>query len=179
MNRIVNRMKKQASSVTYVATSNIEIKSMSTDGDNNFKQDTISKKEFNRLLDYLQNDMNELGSKGLAKYSDDRIKEDVIESIIVSAKFNNGSPIAETTIVCSRELTKEELEELESYITGQYSDGWGEGFEQNPFYSYEDEYQNEEFDEETQEYNMETLTETIEEFAYFSNNNMQFKITRV
>lgn len=57
------------------------------------------------------------------------IKEKV-ESAIVSVKNVDGTLYGCTTLTLKEFLDTEELSELCEYITGQYSDGWGEGFEQ-------------------------------------------------
>lgn len=57
------------------------------------------------------------------------IKEKVI-SAVVSVKEADGVLYGCTTLELKEYLDKEEMKELCDYITGQYSDGWGEGFEQ-------------------------------------------------
>lgn len=57
------------------------------------------------------------------------IKEKV-ESAIVSVKNVDGTLYGCTTLALKEFLDTKELSELCEYITGQYSDGWGEGFEQ-------------------------------------------------
>lgn len=39
-------------------------------------------------------------------------------------------------VITNREMTEEELDSISSWISGQCSDGLGEGFEQQPFASY-------------------------------------------
>lgn len=53
-----------------------------------------------------------------------------VESAIVSVKNVDGTLYGCTTLTLKEYLDTEELSELCEYITGQYSDGWGEGFEQ-------------------------------------------------
>ena len=53
-----------------------------------------------------------------------------MESAIVSVKNVDGTLYGCTTLTLKEFLDTEELSELCEYITGQYSDGWGEGFEQ-------------------------------------------------
>lgn len=57
------------------------------------------------------------------------IKEKVT-SAVVSVKEAEGVLYGCTTLELTEFLDKAELTELCDYITGQYSDGWGEGFEQ-------------------------------------------------
>lgn len=46
--------------------------------------------------------------------------------------YEDGMLMTHTTYSSKRELTKEELDSLIEYTTGQWSDGIGEGFEQMP-----------------------------------------------
>ena len=57
------------------------------------------------------------------------IKEKVV-SAIPSVKEKDGVLYGCTTLELKEYLETEELSELCEYLTGQYSDGWGEGFEQ-------------------------------------------------
>ncbi len=57
------------------------------------------------------------------------IKEKVV-SAVISVKEADGVLYGCTTLELKEYLDSAELEELCDYITGQYSDGWGEGFEQ-------------------------------------------------
>lgn len=53
-----------------------------------------------------------------------------VESAVVSVKESEGALYGCTTLILKDYLESGELTELCGYITGQYSDGWGEGFEQ-------------------------------------------------
>lgn len=53
-----------------------------------------------------------------------------VESAVVSVKEADGVLYGCTTLWLKELLEADELTELCEYITGQYSDGWGEGFEQ-------------------------------------------------
>ena len=53
-----------------------------------------------------------------------------VESAVVSVKEVNDALYGCTTLVLKDYLNSDEKQELYGYITGQYSDGWGEGFEQ-------------------------------------------------
>lgn len=57
------------------------------------------------------------------------IKEKVI-SAIPSIEIRNGELMGCTTVVLKEPLADEEMEDLQDYLHGQFSDGWGEGFEQ-------------------------------------------------
>ena len=57
------------------------------------------------------------------------IKEKVV-SAVPSVKESDGVLYGCTTLELKEYLEAEELSELCVYLTGQYSDGWGEGFEQ-------------------------------------------------
>ncbi len=57
------------------------------------------------------------------------IKEKV-EQAVVSVESIDGILYGCTTLQLKEFLESQELHELCEYITGQYSDGWGEGFEQ-------------------------------------------------
>lgn len=57
------------------------------------------------------------------------IKENVI-SAVVSVKEIDNVLYGCTTLQMKDTLDSKQMEELFGYITGQYSDGWGEGFEQ-------------------------------------------------
>ncbi len=53
-----------------------------------------------------------------------------VESAVVSVKAAEGELHGCTTLQLREPLEAGELAELCEYLTGQYSDGWGEGFEQ-------------------------------------------------
>lgn len=44
------------------------------------------------------------------------------------------NPMIETLLITKEELSKEELNLFTEELSGQFSDGWGEGFEQTPVY---------------------------------------------
>ena len=53
-----------------------------------------------------------------------------VKSAVVSVENIDGTLYGCTTLELTAYLESAELNELCDYITGQYSDGWGEGFEQ-------------------------------------------------
>lgn len=65
-------------------------------------------------------------------YGSDELKEKV-ESAVVSVKNVDGVLYGCTALGIRESLDEKELSEMKEYIQGQYSDGWGEGFEQREF----------------------------------------------
>lgn len=93
----------------------------------------------------------------MLQYFDSSFKEDIL-SIVWDLKTVNSGIIE---LVTKRKLTEAELNEVSSWVSGQNSDGLGEGFEQQWFAEiYEDvEHENEYYDEELDKYITETTTE--------------------
>lgn len=93
--------------------------------------------------------------RGLAEYIDEDYPEakDKVKDIRITVEEINGKLMG-VAIVTSDELTNNGIEEVKKYLSGQYSDGWGEGFEQNEIDSWIEEEQFEEYDEEEGEYYM-------------------------
>ena len=58
-----------------------------------------------------------------------RVKEKVI-SAIPSVEIRDGKLMGCTTVKLRGPLTEPEMQDLQDYLKGQFSDGWGEGFEQ-------------------------------------------------
>jgi hypothetical protein len=67
-----------------------------------------------------------------SEYFDDdfTFKNDVSHGYM-DFRVENGKLFTYTTYQSNRLLTKEELDQLQDYTQGQWSDGIGEGFEQN------------------------------------------------
>lgn len=57
------------------------------------------------------------------------LKEKVV-CALVSVELHKGELCGCTTVTAKEPLTESELTDLQDYMTGQFSDGWGEGFEQ-------------------------------------------------
>lgn len=53
-----------------------------------------------------------------------------VVSAVPSAEIRDGELMGCTTVKLRESLTESEMEELQEYLKGQFSDGWGEGFEQ-------------------------------------------------
>ena len=51
-------------------------------------------------------------------------------SAVPSVVIRDGELMGCTTVKLRESLTESEMEELQEYLKGQFSDGWGEGFEQ-------------------------------------------------
>lgn len=67
----------------------------------------------------------------MAYYYDDPAVREKVFSAIPSVRDVNGELVGVFECEISGELTVSELEDLRSYLTGQASDGWGEGLEQH------------------------------------------------
>lgn len=111
----------------------------------------------------VDDSMKSLGSKGLAEYLTEKSYADNIESIIVS--IDGGNAI--TTVEANRELDKNELDDISDYIEGQFSDGWGEGFEQDILDAFTETEQEDFEDEETGEYYSEDVEHEVTITASF------------
>ena len=53
-----------------------------------------------------------------------------VKSIRLSVEERDGELCGCATVIVDEDLTERGWNDLQDYITGQYSDGWGEGFEQ-------------------------------------------------
>lgn len=71
------------------------------------------------------------GTENLMKYFDesDYVKQHV-RSLVPSVEVWNGRLYGCTTVRTDEDLSEPGWDKLMDYLTGQYSDGWGEGFEQ-------------------------------------------------
>ena len=86
------------------------------------------------LADYeevIREELERYGEDDLMQYFDG--SESIhgkIQSAVVTIENKDGILYGCTKLELNEFLNPEELKELGDYITGQYSDGWGEGFEQ-------------------------------------------------
>lgn len=106
-----------------------------------------------------------IGDTDLAEYLPDNLIDGVnsITMTAVNSLTNRNTMDLMTTVVANKHLTDVEIEDIIDYLSGQFSDGWGEGLEQNPIFSYEYEYEEEYVDEETGEEDiyLETVTASV------------------
>ena len=76
---------------------------------------------------------NSADGGNLMLYFDERRNHEVkakILSAIPSVEIRNGELTGCTTVRLEAPLTETEMEDLQDYLKGQFSDGWGEVFEQ-------------------------------------------------
>ncbi len=77
--------------------------------------------------------MPEEQQRGLMHYfSGSESIDQKVKSVKVSAEVRDEKLYGVAVCELKQPLSARELSELKEYITGQYSDGWGEGFEQRP-----------------------------------------------
>jgi hypothetical protein len=105
--------------------------------------------EINELID---EDIQEEG--GLAYYLDDRYPEakEKVRDIRIGVMELEGEVVGLAVVRAIEELSQQGIEEIKDFLTGQYSDGWGEGFEQRPIKEWREEVEYEEYDEEEDDY---------------------------
>lgn len=117
--------------------------------------DTLINYELLEYLDEIKALFNE--ENELAQYIWNNGKRDgliygVVTEILVNVKVINGTLYSWTEVTATRKLTEIEKEALLDYLSGQFSDGYGEGLEQQEFAT-STEYEEEEYwDEDEQEY---------------------------
>lgn len=117
------------------------------------------------LLEYFD-DIKELFTRDsadeLAQYMwEDEPLYGVVTEIWVDVKIIDGMVYSWTEVTAERELTETEKKCLLDYLTGQFSDGYGEGLEQREFTTYTDTEECEEWDEEEQEYYTDEYDVTV------------------
>jgi len=120
--------------------------------------------EVNELID---KDIQEVG--GLAYYLDDRYPEakEKVRDIRIGVMELEGKVVGLAVVRAIEELSQQGIEEIKDYLTGQYSDGWGEGFEQRPIEEWREEVEYEEYDEEEDDYYTYTDYENHELYLSF------------
>ena len=101
----------------------------------------------------------------LAQYIDDRYSciQGVVTSIYPGIKVVSDEMLSITEITANAELNEEQKKAVLDYLSGQFSDGWGEGVEQRAFK--EDVETEEEYNEEYDEY--EEYDVNVEYYIHF------------
>ena len=107
-----------------------------TDDDGAYNQHEISSSEaawhIDEIRAAIQNEgQSEESERGLMAYfHDGGSVDDKVHSLFVDVEVHGNSLWAVSTVELTEPLTTKELDSLRDYITGQFSDGFGEGFEQ-------------------------------------------------
>jgi len=84
------------------------------------------------IFDVLQDDFNE---SNLVQYFDESKNLGVVDMKVVGNDFDDDSRFT-IEVKSTKPLTDEDKEIVKEYISGQCSDGWGEGFEQQDTQGY-------------------------------------------
>ena len=87
------------------------------------------------LTDYVEAITAQIAEEGtnIEQYmdaEDDPYLAAHVKSIRLSVEERDGELCGCATVIVDEDLTERGWNDLQDYITGQYSDGWGEGFEQ-------------------------------------------------
>ena len=94
------------------------------------------------INDFIRDDLNsdeDAVERGLAAYLHDENLDKKVYSIMPMVETRNGNLYGVAVVQSYGELDKAETADLVGYISGQFSDGFGEGLEQRPITLGEDE----------------------------------------
>ena len=115
---------------------------------------------------------------GLAEYIHEEMTEifGKVQEIRISVMELNGEAVGVATVITDSELSAKGIEEMKDYLTGQYADGWGEGFEQREVDSWTETVEYEEYDEEEGEYYTYEVDERHYLYVSFWDSDKDWKI---
>ena len=115
---------------------------------------------------------------GLAEYIHEEMTEifGKVQEIRISVMELNGEAVGVATVITDSELSAKGIEEMKDYLTGQYADGWGEGFEQREIDSWTETVEYEEYDEEEGEYYTYEVDERHYLYVSFWDSDKDWKI---
>ena len=105
------------------------------DGSEFWQEDELVELSGYELSDYAVAISEQIEREGnhLEKYLDDETDPYLaahVKSIRISVEEHGGELCGCATVVVDEDLTERGWNDLQEYLSGQYSDGWGEGFEQ-------------------------------------------------
>ena len=146
-----------------------------TDGEGDINYTPANMEHYDDIRTAAIEDWNE---SNMSQYLDPPLK-DVVTNMIM--KIPSGRAVCNIVCTCIRKLSLDEIEQLKSEITGQMSDGWGEGFEQREVSKYRDEAEEELEDEDTGETYTESYPITVYVYGQFwwSDKNPRWYIKEV
>lgn len=87
-------------------------------------------KYYNEIKKALKQDCAMDGKRGLAQYLHDDALKSKIYQLSPDIEYHEGTVYGVMIVKITEPLTENELNELKDYCTGQFSDGFGEHFEQ-------------------------------------------------
>ena len=105
------------------------------DGSEFWQEDELVELSGYELSDYAAAISEQIEQEGdhLEQYLDDENDPYLaahVKSIRISVEEHGGELCGCATVVVDEDLTERGWNDLQEYLSGQYSDGWGEGFEQ-------------------------------------------------
>lgn len=108
-------------------------------------------------------------------YERDSLIYGVVTEIWVDVKVIDGKLYSWTEVTANRMLSETEKKALLSYLSGQFSDGYGEGLEQREFLTDTEDVTIEEWDEEAEENYEEEISSTVYYYLHLWNHS-DFKL---
>jgi hypothetical protein len=133
-------------------------------------EESLDKYEAEAWFDEINEVIDEYGRDNLAEYLDENgslygIVTDIRVGIERVCEDDKNALYSRTEITSTQELSEAQKAELLEYLTGQFSDGYGEGLEQQEFDRGIEIEESEEWDEEEQEIYMSEYE--VECYKYF------------